>query len=427
MDNVLDCVMPYIHGVDDLNSISLICRKGYELDCITRKHVTVHVPYASNPFRLSQRFPYIESLALKGFPCKHFGGNVPAIQITPWIQEITVKSFKCLKELCIRDMVVSDSDLELLVRKRDFAKKCSNSLVSLKTSSMYLSDLGDAFSHAVKLEYFGGAKCDENEDYSSFKFPRKIRGLCIDDLPRYLIPFLYPYVDQLRELDLACIDMEEYCQCFLIKRCPNLEVLRTSDACGDIGLQVIGQFCKKLRKLTHDEYVTHMGLIALAQGCPNLENLDVALLDISNEAIECVGIHLKNLRDLHMDFVKKDGTTDLPLDNGIRALLMGCTKLEMLHISLYPGGLTDMGMGYIGKYGHNLKYLFLECVGESDAGFVKLSYGCPKLRELVMNDCPFSKQVIEAFVFNIHSLRSRNNMVKSEGEIEVLFVLSLLL
>ncbi|GKD03507.1 hypothetical protein Tco_1178481 [Tanacetum coccineum] len=403
MDNVLDCVMPYIHDVDDLNSISLVCRKGYELDCITRKHVTVHVPYASNPFRLSQRFPYIESLALMGFPFESFGRNVPAIQITPWIQEIAVKSFKCLKELYIRDMVVSDSDLELLVRKRgtlwleanfikdgqwlhelalhnkvieslhfefwinnvkvltDFVKKCRNSLVSLKASSLNLSDLGDAFSHAVKLEYFGGAKCDENEDCSSFKFPRNICGLCIDDLPRYLIPFLYPYVDQLRELDLACIDMEEYCQCFLIKRCPNLEILRTSDACGDIGLRVIGQFCKKLRKLTHHEYVTHMGLIALAQGCPNLENLDVTLLDISNEAIECVGTHLKNLCDFRMDFVKKDGTIDLPLDNGIRAMLMGCSKLERLRISLYPGGLTNMGLGYIGKYGHNLKYLFLEC------------------------------------------------------------------
>ncbi|GJU00695.1 hypothetical protein Tco_1111033 [Tanacetum coccineum] len=118
MDNVLDCVMPYIHDGDDLNSISLVCHKGYELDCITRKHVTVHVPYASNSFRLSQRFPYIESLALKGFPFEYFGRNVPAIQITPWIQEIAVKSFKCLKELYIRDMVVSDSDLELLVRKR---------------------------------------------------------------------------------------------------------------------------------------------------------------------------------------------------------------------------------------------------------------------------------------------------------------------
>nr|GEV13393.1 hypothetical protein [Tanacetum cinerariifolium] len=34
--------------------------------------------------------------------------------------------------------------------------------------------------------------------------------------------------------------------------------------------------------------------------------------------------------------------SDLPLDNGIRALQNGCTKLEKLRIHLRSGGLTDM-------------------------------------------------------------------------------------
>ncbi|GKE30564.1 alpha/beta hydrolase fold protein [Tanacetum coccineum] len=70
-----------------------------------------------------------------------------------------------------------------------------------------------------------------------------------------------------------------------------------------------------------------------------------------------------------MHLVKDDGTTGL-LDNGIRAMLMGCRKLERLDISLRHGGLTDVGLAYIEKYGVNL-----------------------------------SEQVVASYVFNIPSLR----------------------
>ncbi|GJV83473.1 ACT domain-containing protein [Tanacetum coccineum] len=210
-----------------------------------------------------------------------------------------------------------------------------------------------------------------------------MRGLCIEDLPVTSFPFLVPYLNQVRELDLLCIDIRPNCQCYLFKRCPSLEVLITQDICGDEGLQVIGQFCKKLRKLTHEGWVTHMGLMALAQACPNLDDLDVQLLDISNEALEY-----------------------LPLDNGVRAMLMGCTKLKRLDLKLCLGGLTDVGLGYIGEYGHNLRHLSLSYTGESDTGLLELSKGCPKLRKLKLNGCPFSEQAIATFVFNInHSLR----------------------
>ncbi|GKF82840.1 coronatine-insensitive 1, partial [Tanacetum coccineum] len=142
----------------------------------------------------------------------------------------------------------------------------------------------------------------------------------------------------------------------------------------------VGQFCKKLCKFIHYGRVTDIGLTDLAQGCYNLEYLDVNLLDISNEVMECIGTHLKNLRDLRMDLVKD--CMDLPLDNGIRAMLTGCNKLERLDIHLFHGGLTDVGLGYIGKYGRNLVYLSLKCIGESDAGLVDVSKGCPKLGKL---------------------------------------------
>nr|GEV73664.1 probable ubiquitin-like-specific protease 2B isoform X3 [Tanacetum cinerariifolium] len=157
-------------------------------------------------------------------------------------------------------------------------------------------------------------------------------------------------------------------------------------------------------KLTHNRLVTHVGLIAVAKGCTNLESLKITLGDISNEAIECLGTHLKNLHKFRI-LVKNDRTTDLPLDNGIVAMLMGCTKLERLDITLWHGGLTDVGLEYIGKYGANLRSLSLTRIGNSNAGLVKLSEGCPKLRKLKLMGCPFSKQAVTSFVFNMPSLR----------------------
>ncbi|PWA69211.1 nucleosome assembly protein 1,4 [Artemisia annua] len=177
------------------------------------------------------------------------------------------------------------------------------------------------------------------------------------------------------------------------------------DICGDVGCQVITKFCKKLRKLTHRGWVTQMGLISLAQGCPNLDYLEVQLLYISNEALECVGTHLKNLRDFRIWLSNKDGITDSSLDNGVRAMLMGCSKLERLDINNCFGGLTDVGLGYIGKYGHNLRYLCLCNTGESDKGLLELSKGCPRLRKLRLSGCPFSDQAVATFPLNIFPLR----------------------
>ncbi|GJR43766.1 DNA helicase [Tanacetum coccineum] len=377
-EEALDLVIPYIHNVEDRSYVSLVSRKFYEIDGITHAYI---------------------------------------IRIAPWIQQLALE-FRFLKELHIRHLVVLDEDLETLARTRVndeiwlhelalnstvlerlhvtdidisnvedltlLAKNSCNSLISLKIGECYLSKLGDAFRYAVRLEHFGGYICDEESDLVGFRFPPNTCSLSIMDLP-----------------------------CLLFKRCPNLEVLSTEDVCGDGGLQVIGEFCKKLRQLTHFGRVTHVGLIALAKGCTNLESLDVIIEDISNEALVCVGTHLKNLRHFRICVGMENNIRDLPLDNGIQAMLMGCSKLERLHIiHIWHGGLTDVGLEYIRKYGVNLRSLALECVGNSNAGLVlsnaglvKLSEGCPKLRKLELTNCGFSEQVATSFMFNMPSLR----------------------
>ncbi|GJR43769.1 leucine-rich repeat, cysteine-containing subtype protein [Tanacetum coccineum] len=497
-EEVLDLVIPYIHNVEDRSSVSLVSRKFYEIDGITRKCVTVQAYYCPNPVSLSKRFPFIESLTLKGPPPIFYNRDGYIIRITPWIQQFALE-FRSLKELHIRNLVVLDEDLETLGRTRGkdlrslkisesegyssdglrhvskycnqlrtlclgsshdievnagiwlhelalnstvlemfkfrstdisnsedltlLAKNCCNSLKSLKIGECYLSELGDAFRYAVRLEHFGGDIWDEESDLVGFQFPPNTCSLSIQDLPVTRCSTVLPFLNHIKKLKLACLELDAECQCLLFKRCPNLEVLSTEDVCGDGGLQVIGKFCKKLRKLTHHGRVTHVGLISLAKGCTNLESLDVVIKNISNEALECVGTHLKNLRNFRIGARKENSIRDLPLDNGIQAMLMGCSKLERLCIRhLWHGGLTDVGLEYIGKYGSNLRSLALECVENSntglvklsDAGLVKLSEGCPKLRKLELTNCRFSKQVVTSFVNNIPSLRYVGNSDRTD-------------
>ncbi|GKC27283.1 nucleosome assembly protein 1,4, partial [Tanacetum coccineum] len=118
--------------------------------------------------------------------------------------------------------------------------------------------------------------------------------------------------------------------------------------------------------------------------------------------------NLKNLRVFYIRLQEEEDeeyNTILPLDNGIRAMLIGCTKLERLSLALYPRLLSNVGLGFIGMNGVNLKSLSLASIGGSDEGLMELSKGCPKLRKLKLTYCPFSDQAVKDFWLNINSLR----------------------
>lgn len=119
-DVVLDYVMPYIHDSKDRDAVSQVCRRWYELDSLTRKHVTIALCYTTTPERLRRRFPHLESLMLKGKPRAAMFNLIPEDWggfVTPWVKEIS-QYFNCLKSLHFRRMIVTDSDLEALARSR---------------------------------------------------------------------------------------------------------------------------------------------------------------------------------------------------------------------------------------------------------------------------------------------------------------------
>jgi coronatine-insensitive protein 1 len=186
---------------------------------------------------------------------------------------------------------------------------------------------------------------------------------------------------------------------------------------GDRGLEVVADTCKKLRRLRiewgdddlgQEEQggVSQLGLTAVAVGCRELEYIAAYVSDITNGALESIGTFCKNLYDFRVVLLDRErDITDLPLDNGVRALLRNCTKLRRFALYLRPGGLSDVGLGYIGQYSGNIQYMLLGNVGESDNGLIHFAMGCTNLRKLELRSCCFSERALALAVLQMPSLR----------------------
>ncbi|KAJ0259498.1 Transport inhibitor response 1 domain-containing protein [Hirschfeldia incana] len=351
----------------------------------------------------------------------------------------------------LHELALHNTSLEVLnfylteltkISPRDLAaiaKNCHRSLVSVKISDIEILELARFFQAAVNLEEFLGGTLDEDhetpEKYMKLKFPPKLSSLGLSYLGANEMQIVFPFAAQIRKLDLLYVLLVTNDHCKLIQKCPNLEVLETRNVIGDKGLEVCAKYCKKLKRLRIERVadgdemdderrfadedgnedlgglVTQRGLKALAHGCRELEYMAVYVSDITNEALRTIGAYLKNLRDFRLVLLDQDEriteVADFPLDKGVRSLLMGCEKLRRFALYLRPGGLTNVGLSYIGKYSPNVRWMLLGKVGETDEGLMEFSRGrCPKqLQKLEMRGCRFSERAIAAAVMELPSLR----------------------
>ncbi|KAI3977346.1 hypothetical protein MKX01_000259 [Papaver californicum] len=300
---------------------------------------------------------------------------------------------------------ISTQDLELI------ARNCK-SLVSVKLGDSEILDLAGFFQAAKTLEEFGrGSFSEEPDKYSIISFPRTLRSVAISYMGKDELPIFSPFASQLKKLDLLYVlfDTEDHCQ--LIQRCPNLEVLEVDTALcflnliGDQGLELLSQNCKRLKKLrielgADDEQgieegqgvVTHRGLSALAQGCVELEHLTVYVSDITNEPLELMGMYWKNLS------------------------VKGLSKVNKASLYLCTGGMTDVGLGYIGQYGHNVRSFMLGNFGQSDTGLLEFAKGFPKLQKLEMRCGYFSECAVSLATTQLPSLSPPRQDIVPDAE-----------
>ncbi|TVU36461.1 hypothetical protein EJB05_18396 [Eragrostis curvula] len=331
-----------------------------------------------------------------------------------WLHELAVRnSVLVTLNFYMTELKVEPADLELL------AKNCK-SLISLKISECDLSDLIGFFQTSKALEEFAGGSFNEVGEctkYEKVKFPPRLCLLGLTFMGTNGMSVIFPFSATLKKLDLqyTFLTTEDHCQ--LIAKCPNLVVLEVRNVIGDRGLEVVGDTCKKLRRLRIERGdddpgqeeqggVSQLGLTAVAVGCRELEYIAAYVSDITNGALESIGTFCKNLYDFRVVLLDREREiTDLPLDNGVRALLRNCTKLRRFALYLRPGGLSDVGLGYIGQYSGNIQYMLLGNVGESDHGLIHFAMGCTNLRKLELRSCCFSERALALAVLQMPSLR----------------------
>ncbi|XP_065050656.1 coronatine-insensitive protein homolog 1b-like isoform X1 [Musa acuminata AAA Group] len=119
-DTALERVMGYIEDPRDREAISLVCRRWYHVDALSRKHVTITICYSTSPDRVRRRFPNLESLKLNGKPRASMFNLIPEDwggYAGPWVHGIA-EALSCLKTIYFRRMIVRDDDIGVLVRAR---------------------------------------------------------------------------------------------------------------------------------------------------------------------------------------------------------------------------------------------------------------------------------------------------------------------
>ncbi|KAG8390130.1 hypothetical protein BUALT_Bualt01G0051500 [Buddleja alternifolia] len=193
-----------------------------------------------------------------------------------------------------------------------------------------------------------------------------------------------------------------------------MQLVRT--VIGDRGLIVLAQCCARIKRLrillgTDDQVmedeggVSDTGLVALALGCRELEQLNVFVWDITNESLEYIGKCLKELRDFRLCLIKGEITiSDLPLDFGVKSVLRGCEKLTRLDLELRLGWLTDVGLSFIGRNSQNIRRMLLSFVGETDRGLEMFSRWCRGFRHLEIRRCTFSENAVALAAIQLTSV-----------------------
>lgn len=334
---------------------------------------------------------------------------------TEWLHDLAVNNPVLVTlNFYMTYLRVVPADLELL------AKNCK-SLISLKISDCDLSDLIGFFQMATSLEEFAGAEFNEQGEltkYGNVKFPSRLCSLGLTCLGTNEMHIIFPFSTVLKKLDLqyTFLTTEDHCQ--LIAKCPNLLVLAVRNVIGDRGLGVVADTCKKLQRLRVERGdddpglqeeqggVSQVGLTAVAVGCRELEYIAAYVSDITNGALESIGTFCKNLCDFRLVLLdRQERITELPLDNGVRALLRGCAKLRRFALYLRPGGLSDVGLGYIGQHSGTIQYMLLGNVGDTDNGLLLFASGCVNLRKLELRSCCFSERALALAMLQMPSLR----------------------
>ncbi|KAK1299301.1 Coronatine-insensitive protein 1 [Acorus calamus] len=394
-DVALEIVMSYIDDPRDRDAVSLVCQRWYQLDALTRKHITIAPCYSTSPDKLRRRFKRLESLKLKGKPrasmfnliAEDWGGYAG-----PWINEIA-EAFKCLKSLHFRRMIVSDDDIGVLVRERGHMlltlklDKCSgfstDSLLQVARSCRILNVL-----------FLEESSITENDG-------NWLHELAVNNTVLEVLNFYMTELQQISIQDLVLIARN--CRSLVSVKTSDCEIteliefFRAATALEEFGGgSVIEQVGEDNKKALEDKYANltfpprlcHLGLTymgtneiqyiypcaarlkkldlqyvflntedhcQLIQRCPNLEILEARDV-IGDRGLDVLAQSCKKLRRLRIERGEDEqGLEDVQgivSHTGLINLARGCPELE--YLAVYVSDITNTAFETLGTYSKNL-------------------------------------------------------------------------
>jgi len=173
---------------------------------------------------------------------------------------------------------------------------------------------------------------------------------------------------QLRELDVDHA-MSNVSLTIVASNCPNLQKLGClGSGISDVGLAALAQGCKQLEHLQIRGEFTHEGVVAIARGCRLLKTLYLASLStIEDPALVALGQHCPLLRS----FSGGRGWNRIT-DAALTALAHGCPQLEEVELP-HAALITDASANALAQGCPNLDTINLYGTGVTAAGVLTLA------------------------------------------------------
>ncbi|CAA7398077.1 unnamed protein product [Spirodela intermedia] len=423
-DVALEFVMGYLDDPRDRDAVSQVCKKWYNIDAITRKHITIALCYSTTPDRLRMRFPWLESLKLKGKPRAAMFNLIPEDwggYVGPWINVIA-EAFACLKSIHFRRMIVRDADLEVLIRARGHMlqalklDKCSGfSTDSLKLVGRTCSRLKTLFLEESSILENDGEWLRElavnNSVLESLNFYMTELRISCEDLvllATNCMSLISLKISDCDILDLvrffaAATALEEFGGGSFNDRGGEDSVYRNIrfpprlcrlglSFMGTNEMPIIFPFAANLKKLDLQfTFLSTEDHCQLIQQCPILEVLEVRNV-IGDRGLEIVAERCKKLRRLRIErgedeYEDEQGKVS---QRGLSAVAQGCPELE--YLAVYVSDITNAALASLGTFSKKLRDFRLVLLDREeritdlplDSGVRALLRGCTSLRRFAL-------------------------------------------
>ncbi|KAJ3708860.1 hypothetical protein LUZ61_012565 [Rhynchospora tenuis] len=382
LETVLETVLQYITSPRDRNACSLVCRWWNRTESLTRQHLTVGNLYSVNPTRAVTRFPYIQSLTLKGLPrSAALWSVIPGWGpgFTAWATAIVGGLCAAtVKKLVLKRATVSNSDLELIGRHLPSFRD----LTLINCDGFGTPGLGSFVENCKQLRVLDLIKCHIDDCHIYYwghgplvdwisKFPETHN--CLESLSFECVPY---------GVNINSLES-------LIARSPNLRRLRVNPHIS------IGQLC---RLLLLAPQLTHLGTGVLFPHWNENEEMEVKDVEAVFVSLKEL-IYLSGLRDIKPELLP----AILPICVQLTTLNLSCTVISAEHLKPVIRHCLNLqifwSLDTIGDEG--LKAIAATCKGlqeirifpldstveaevlVSDHGLICISEGCRKLRSIV--------------------------------------------